>query len=94
MMPDCKYLSDGYLRGRHWRPSGSNADLWAEVATQLSLRKGRVVMRKVTAHMTIDDLINGAVNAQDFFGNAWADALAGRHAELNRVEVTVERRVQ
>ena len=71
-----------------------NADLWAEVVAQLRLRTGKVVVRKVTAHMALADMARGAVGAQDFFGNAWADALAGRHAELKCIDINVERRVQ
>ena len=36
-----------------------------------------MVVRKVTAHMTLDDMARGAVGAQDFFDNAQMPWQAG-----------------
>ena len=82
---DSKYVVMGLLKGKHMRARGKNADLWASLGQALLVRAGTFHVNKVPAHMTVDDVVAGTIGLQQFIGNSYADAAAGRVADLNQV---------
>ena len=84
---DSRYVLGGVLQHRfRWRREGwrrrgklvANADLWIKLDEILAKRPvaAAVAFTKVKAHASYKDVREGLVSANDFAGNAAADALA------------------
>ena len=83
---DSQYVFDGALRHRFkWKRSAwkgrrrliANSDLWIILDSLLEARPaGDVLLTKVKAHATTDDVLQGVITQFDFPGNTAADALA------------------
>ena len=85
---DCSYLVDhaDSLAKRECLCLGRNGDLWTRWWHLIDTRDGLVVVKKVKAHSMYSDLCSGAITLENFRGNALADYLAGKGAEIGRVD--------
>ena len=79
---DCHIFEKGPMVGSE----STNNDMWAEFwghAQRLGVHK--VKMRWIKAHTTAARVASGEIGVLDLFGNACADALAGRAAKQAQV---------
>ena len=85
---DCSYFVDhaGSMEKRECLCLGRNGDLWTMWWDLRDKRDGRTIVKKVKAHSVYSDLCSGAITLENFRGNALADYLAGKGAELGRVD--------
>ena len=69
---------NGYFMGEEWACDAGRegADLWRQVWHKLNDIGGGVEIRKVKAHTTEDDVLEGLIDLKHHKGNAAADALA------------------
>ena len=98
---DCSYFVDhaGLAEKRNCMCLGSNGDLWTrwwalidernKVVDPLGAPLWTVVVKKVKAHSEYADLCSGAITLENFKGNALADYLAGKGAELGRLDSNI-----
>ena len=96
---DSQYVVNGFARHAKWRLrgwEGDHADLWNQVSGIIDSDPARVIVSKVSAHMTWADVRRGRLSAQDKIGNAWADRLAvagaEEHARPDRLVAQVKER--
>ena len=86
---DCLYVVEGFAEQR-WNTKGTtNEDLWQRVARELGPGAGarQVQAKWVKAHAdTGADIVHHRLTADQAIGNAVADALAKRGAELGQDE--------
>ena len=84
---DSKYVVQGYEKGRHLHPAGSNADLWARLGAAVASRAGSIRLVKVPAHVSREQATTSEQALQDFIGNGYADAWAGVAAETAQLDI-------
>ena len=82
---DSSYVVSGLNKAKHLFPRGKNADLWSRLGCALQTRKGNFNVVKVAAHTTVEQVEANQIDIQHFIGNGYADAIAGRCAELGQV---------
>ena len=85
IVSDCIYVvylfnSKGYLRSQ-----SSHADMWRQIAANISIRESPVTMRWAKAHATESEVLSHRLTAETVVGNAVADAFAKEGAKLNPV---------
>ena len=80
---DSTYVANGMQRrerqasSKHGNKPVPNADLWQKLADIMAHRPAESVkVTKVKGHSTAEEVMSGAVSAEDKFGNDSADALA------------------
>jgi len=83
---DCKYVVDGYHRGKDSTIHGSNGDLWVRLWAACAARAcGEVKLTKVKAHTSQADEDTGLITRFHREGNEYSDKYAGLGAQLNQV---------
>ena len=85
VVSDCRYVVDGFGRGRHRKPNGRNGHLWADLAAAIDKHDGSVRLRWVKAHISVQEFEAADFPAEWVLGNEAADALAKRGAALVQV---------
>lgn len=92
---DSQYVHDKFCRESTSDAAANlaaNADLWKEVWAHKAMRD--VVVRKVKAHATEQDVQEGRISREDRQGNMLADAAAARAQTLVRVDPLLAVRVR
>ena len=82
---DCKYVVDGYHKGRDHTVQGSNGDLWLELWQACQGREGTVTMAKVKAHTSEEEVQAGLISRYHQAGNKLSDEYAGKGSQLHQV---------
>ena len=80
ILSDCVYVV-GFCRKGFGRTARSNRDLWARTQARLRQRPGKVVVEKVAAHTSSEDVNRGLIRCTDRYLNGVADRLAGEGAQ-------------
>jgi len=85
---DCKFVVDGFTNGLHKAPKGDNMDLWELIGNELMDAGRTITITWVKSHPDEEDILHYDIQPHQIYGNAYADAMAKRGAELVEVPVT------
>ena len=93
---DCEYFVSraGALGQRARMRAGKNGDLWARWWDLVDERDGAVIVRKVKAHSEHRALVSGAIALELYMGNAYADYMAGKGAEMGELDSNIILKVE
>ena len=83
---DSAYLVNGFHKGYHLEPPKKNGDLWWRLGQALRNRQGSFTIAKVKAHQEVEQVQPTTKALQEYIGNAYADALAGRAATMAQLD--------
>ena len=90
---DCMVLVNGWWRGKAKCMQSCNADVWEDFWNAVDAFPGAVLIRKVKAHTTQEDVEAGRISAEDKKGNEAADHNAGLGAKLHEPTFAQRREV-
>ena len=88
IVTDCEYVSLGFEKQRHVKPSGRNGHLRADFGQAIAQHSGSVFVRWTKAHLSCQEFVQRRIPYFDLLGNEVADAFARRGEENVRIGET------
>ena len=91
---DCKYVVDGFHKGKGLTIHGSHGDLWSLLWEACQARTGQVTVVKVKAHTDEDAVQEGRISKYHQQGHRISDTYAGEGAKMHQVDPDIVAQIQ